>query len=184
MFDIDQNNNIIIQDPAILLIKEFKKLWDKDKSKDKGEALKVFAYIYLKNDFKSDYRKGHTQEELPMVLRDALGFDKKWKADADIIAAETAYSESKVTKSLKMLLAAESALEQITKYFLEFKIDSIEEDRKADAINKLKNNLKDIDEVVSRIEAAKDRIAKEEESKKLSGVKVLSSRELPKSKRK
>ena len=83
-----------------------------------------------------------------------------------------------------MLLAAESALEQITKYFLEFKIDSIEEDRKADAINKLKNNLKDIDEVVSRIEAAKDRIAKEEESKKLSGVKVLSSRELPKSKRK
>ena len=74
-------------------------------------------------------------------------------------------------------------MEQITKYFEDFNVDDISEDKQADAITKLMSNLKNIDEVVGRVETARERVAKEIQVKKLSGSKILSSRELPKNKR-
>ena len=183
MFDIDQNNNIIIKEPVVLMIKEFKEIWDKDTTKNKIEANKIFAYIYLKNDFKSSYRNAYTEVELPKVLIKDLQLPKDWKTTTLIEEAEKKYVDLQTTKSLRVLLAAERALEQIVEYFDDFKVASIQEDKKADAISKLKNNIKDIDEIVGRLENAKEKVAKELQSKKLSGVKILSSRELPKNKR-
>lgn len=184
MFDIDINNNVIVREPGVLLISEFKKIWDSDKSKDKNEALKIFAYIYFKCDFKSPYRNTKTKEELPGVLKQDLNLPKDFKETKEICLAEEKYIDLQTTKSLKMILSAEKALDQITKYFEDFNITSIEEDEKSNSINKLMSNLKQVDEVATKLESVKDKIAKELETKKLSGTKVLSSRELPKSKRK
>lgn len=185
MFDIDSNNNIILKEPGVLLISEFKKIWDSDKSKEKLEALKIFAYIYFKCDFKSPYRNTKTKEELPEVLKKDLNLPKDFKETKEICLAQEKYIDLQTTKSLKMILSAEKALDQITKYFDEFDISKIKLDEdKANSINKLMGNLKQIDEVAMKLESVKDKIAKELETKKLSGTKVLSPRELPKSKRK
>jgi len=182
MFDIDINNNVIIREPGVLLLSEFKKIWDLDKTKDKGEALKVFAYIYFKCDFKSSYRNTKTKEELPGVLKVDLNLPKDFKETKEICLAQEKYIDLQTTKSLKMILSAEKALDQITKYFDDFNIAN--EDDKSASITKLMNNLKQVDEVAMKLESVKDKIAKELETKKLSGTKVLSLRELPKSKRK
>jgi len=185
MFDINSNNNIIIKEPGVLLIKEFKDIWNGDKSKDKSYALKVFAYIYFKSDFKSPYRNSRTQEELPDILKQDLNLPKDFKETKDIFLAEEKYIDLQTTKSLKMILSAEKALDQITKYFNDFDITKvIDEDDKASAISKLMSNLKQVDEVATKLESVKDKIAKEMENKKLSGSKILTSRELPKNKRK
>ncbi len=183
MFDIGPNNTVLLKEAQILMIKEFHKLWVKDKSKDKLQVNKEFAYIYFKNDFKSPYRNAYTEEELPVRLKIDLMLDKEWKSTPLIVAAEEKYNELQTTKSLKMLLAAEQALEQITTYFNDFKIDKITEDKKAEAISKLMSNLKSVDDVVGRLEAAKDKVAKELQTQKLSGSKKLAPRELPRDKR-
>lgn len=183
MFDIDPGNNVILKDPALLLTQEFKVLWDSDKSKEKSEAYKDFAYIYFKNDFKSPYRNSFTKQEIESILIQDLQLGKGWKPSEALLNAETKYNELQTSKTLKVLASAETALEQVILYFNSFNIATIEEDRKADAISKLMNNVKSIDEVVAKLSAAKERVEKELQTKKLSGTKQLSSRELPKSKR-
>ena len=183
MFEIGHNNTVIINEPQILMIKEFHKLWVKDKTKNKSKANKEFAYIYFKNDFKSPYRNAYASEELPTKLMEDLNMPSDWKITSLMRDAEEKYIELQTTKSLKVLLAAEQALEQITQYFNNFKVDEVANDKKAEAISKLMGNLKNIDDVVGRLESAKDRVAKDLTTQKLSGTKQLTSRELPPSQR-
>jgi hypothetical protein len=183
MFDIGSNNKVVIKEPSLLLIEEFKAIWEKDKTKEKSTALKEFAYIFLKNDFKSSYRNGYSIEELPKVLKRDLSLPKNWKASESILKAEEKYVSLQTSKSLKLLMSAEQALEQVREYFDSFDITKIAEEKKAEAISKLMNNLKNIDEVVGKLEVAKRRVAEDLKSKTLSGKKVLTSRELPKNKR-
>jgi hypothetical protein len=184
MFDIDTNNNVIIKEPIILAIKQFKEIWDSDKSKNKSKAYKDLSYLYLRYDFKSPYRNAYTSKELPEVLKRDLDLDSTWEESDILKEAGKKYLDLQTTKSLKVLMAAESALEQITSYFNDFDITVLPEDKKAEAIRKLMSNMKSIDEIVAKLESAKDRVSKELHVSKLSGTKVLGSRELPKNKRK
>lgn len=184
MFDIGVDNLVILKNPEILLVKEFKTLWDTDKSKGKEAVMKLFAYIYFKHDFKSPYRKSYAQEEITDILKKDLQFESSWKPTEHIQAAEKKYVELQTSKSLKAIISAETALEQITDYFNTFKLNDLEIEDRADAIKKLMDNLKNLDDVVAKLSAARERVEKELESKKLAGTKILTSRELPKSKRK
>lgn len=184
MFDIDSNNNIIIKEPVLLLIQEYKIIWDSDTSKSKSQALKDLAFTYLKYDFKSPYRNAYEMSEIDEIIKRDLDLPKKWNESNEIKLAGKKLQELQTTKSLKTLLSAELALEQIIKYFEGFKLDSIDKEDRADAVSKLMNNIKNIDDVVGKLESAKKRVIEELETKKLSGTKVLSPRELPKSKRK
>ena len=49
------NNRLEINEPEILLIKEFKALSDRDKTKNKSRLWKELTYIYLAIDWKSLY---------------------------------------------------------------------------------------------------------------------------------
>lgn len=183
MFTLGANNTVILEDKSLLLVKEFKDIWDKDKTKAKTSALKEFAYIYLKNDFKSPYRNAYFLDELPKVLKRDLSLVKNWKPSKELELAEDKYNSLQTTKSLKALNAAENALDQITKYFDTFDITKVDKDKQADAINKLMTNISKMDETSAKLAIAKKRIAEELSNKNLSGKKTLTSRELPKNKR-
>ena len=49
----NENNRIEINEPEILLIKEFKALSDRDKTKNKSKLWRELTYIYLAIDWKS-----------------------------------------------------------------------------------------------------------------------------------
>lgn len=182
MFDLNSDNKVVLKEPGVLLINEFKVLWES--TKNKQLVLKEFAYIYFKVDFKSPYRNSKSKKEIEQVLKKDLDFPSNWKPSKEILEAEKKYNELQTTKTLKVLLAAELALDQITNYFETFNVDSIKSDKKADAINKLMGNIIKIDETSAKLESAKKRVEEEIKNKKLSGTKILTSRELPKSKRK
>jgi hypothetical protein len=184
MFDIGPGNIVVLKDKAILLVKEFKTIWNSDKSKSKEIALKEFAYIYLKNDFKSSYRNAYVKAELVDKLKEDLSLSSDWEPSKDVLLAEKKYNDLQITKSLKALISAETALEQVITYFNDFDVTKIDEERRSGAIKQLMDNIKSIDETVGKLESAKKRIERELSSKNLSGTKQLTSRELPKSKRK
>jgi hypothetical protein len=54
-------NNLLkvleLNEPEILLVKEFSDLLKRDKSKDKSRAWSEFTYIYLAIDWKSPYNQ-------------------------------------------------------------------------------------------------------------------------------
>lgn len=113
MLKLDNRNKLIVT-PEILAVRSFKSIWDKDKSKDKAKAMRVFSYIYFKYNPKSPYLKKATGEGLDLELkRDIIG-DVKWKATADVTEAETIYSSVMISSGMKALQSAQKFLELIT----------------------------------------------------------------------
>jgi len=178
VFDLDRSGNVKVN-PEFLLIKEFKKLEEKYKE----QTAKYFAYIYFKNDFKSPYRSSYEEPELSNIIKKDIIENMQWEPDNVIIKAEKKYNELQETKTLKTLLSAEKALLQVRKYFDEFNLEDVEEDKKHIAVKNLMTNLKEVDDVVAKIESARTRVEKELTTKTLTGKKVLRKRELPKNKR-
>jgi len=178
MFDIDSKGIVVIK-PEFLLVKEFKDLWESDKL---DKIHKLFAYIYFKYDFKSPYRNSYEEEELEeRLLKDVLQVTS-WKPSDLVQKAETKYQELQQTKSLKTLQSAENALTQISYYFNDFDINSIPEASKHQAVNNMMRNLKELDDVIGKIESARKRVESELISRS-SGKRKLRKRELPKSQR-
>jgi hypothetical protein len=173
-------NNIVTPDPEILIIPAFKEIWDKDKTKDKINALQTLAYIYFKYDLKSRYRNSYQGKELDERIKEDLFGSKTFKFTNDISGAEKIYDSLQTSKSLKLLLAAESAMDQITNYFSNFDLENIEEADRPDVINKLMRNLKEVDEVSSKLETAKKKIEEDLLAKIHSTRRKLSKWEIPK----
>jgi hypothetical protein len=63
-----KNNQIILNNPTILLVKEFKELWDQDKTEEKDYAYKVFAFMFLMEDFRSPLKDFTENERLVKSL--------------------------------------------------------------------------------------------------------------------
>lgn len=177
------NNTVTIQ-PEILLIPEFKVLWDLDKDINKVNCYKQFTYIYFTEDFNSPYKKSYTGEELyTKVIKDVFG-DKEFKVSKDVLDAKNKYVELKTTSTMKLLNSAEKAIVQITQYFNDFNVEDLIGDKKHIAINNTIKNLKELDDLTLKLQSTKKRVEKELEAEKMSGKRTLGKRELPPSKRK
>lgn len=78
MYDND-TNRVVVNEPDILLIKEFAELWNNDRNKNsedktgtkKQRAYKELQYIYLAIDWRSPYNQFTNQEKHEEALRDS-----------------------------------------------------------------------------------------------------------------
>lgn len=90
--------NLTIE-PEMLLIKPFKALWDRDKSKNKEKALMELGYVYFMCDPRSDYMYLINDDDRHKAVIEGEGLDSKWKPDALLVSAMEYY------KSIKPLAA-------------------------------------------------------------------------------
>lgn len=79
-------------EPEALLLTPFKKLWDKDKTKDKHIAQQELAYIYFVSDPRSDYQYIDDKEKRSDEVIKALGLPQKWKISKELKEALSFYS--------------------------------------------------------------------------------------------
>lgn len=54
LLELDRSINEVVPSPLLLQIKEFRVLWDRDKSKSKDTARKEIAYVYFMQSLESD----------------------------------------------------------------------------------------------------------------------------------
>ena len=101
----------------VFLLEPFKKLLDKDKSKDKSIAMKELAFIWFFIDFKSDFRNTVNEQDRMKEIIKHVGLPKEWKIDADVIEAMKFYDKMQETLTLKMIKAAYQAVDKINKFF-------------------------------------------------------------------
>lgn len=119
------SGEIELNEPEVLLIREFNALWNKDRNKCKEDptgvkrlkAFREFKYIYLMLDWTSPYSQYEEQERHQECLADANISEKEWN-DKDFRSACRKYREiQESSKTLKFIKAAQGVVDKITDYF-------------------------------------------------------------------
>lgn len=118
LFNFNQiTKQLEINEPEVLLIKEFKALVDRDKSKTKDRAMNELAYIYLAIDWKSPYNQYTEQERHMEALSDA-GITEEQFNDPIFREACRKYRRLQDSnKSIQLLEAAKKGADQFIDYF-------------------------------------------------------------------
>ena len=102
LFELE--NNVVVFSPQALLITPFKEIWDKDKTKDKRNAMKAMSFIYYMSDDRSDYMYLLDEEERTDVIKQALQLPADWKSNTkELVRARHYYEELSATTSTNLL---------------------------------------------------------------------------------
>lgn len=173
---IELSNNVLTIKPEALLIKEFKALWDRDKSKSKEKALMDLGYVYHSTDFQSIYRNYHPNSRDSKIKLDIYG-DRNHSIDEMIIKAQEKYKELQTTLSMELLSDAESGIDKLRSYFQN--VDFTADDEGKAAKNFIAN-VKQLGDLVKGLKALRDEVEKElVDQMQLRGGSVIGKRELP-----
>lgn len=111
------NNRLEINEPELFLIKEFKALSDRDKTKNKTKLWKELTYIYLAIDWKSLYNQYSEQERHQEALSDSGITEEEFNDPVFREACRKYKALQDSNKSIKMLRAAMNAADQFIDYF-------------------------------------------------------------------
>lgn len=124
LFD-NVENSVVINEPEILLIREFAELWKNDRNKTKQDktgikktrAYREFTYIWLMCEWNSPYSDYTERERHEEALKDAGLTEQEWN-DPLFRAACRKYRElQEASRSLKLIKAAQGVVDKITDYF-------------------------------------------------------------------
>lgn len=162
VFDII--NGEVIIDPNRLIIPEFKKLWSRDKSKDKSKVLKEIAYITFSFDLSADnpYR-GYSEYERDIVLKKDLFDDANWEPDQDILNAQEKFKKLMENTNIRVLLSAKQAAEELAKWFRQVKCDAIDEEGNSlFSVTELSRNLKEVGNIIKSLSQLEDMVRREQ----------------------
>ena len=153
------NNDEIVPDPILMLVPEFKKIWDRDESENHFIAKQEFAYIYFIADYKSEYNTfGLDKEE--SIARDIMK-DKKYVPDDIVIEAIEKYEKLQLTSSMRYLKSIRMTVDSLIAYLENLKYNPRKkEDYKPAEITK---SLKDIEVILEKLEKWEKKVFGEEE---------------------
>lgn len=115
----------VIIDEEAYALQPFRKIWDRDKSKDKFTAIQELGFIYFYCDPRSDYMfiADDTERAERIIADEGMG---KWLPDKVVKEAVEFYNSFKTTTSLLIESSRKSAAK--LRHFLET-IDFTEEDK-------------------------------------------------------
>lgn len=165
LFEIDSNYVLKI-DPIAYTLVPFKTLWDRDKSKTKDTAKKELAYIYFKNDYKSDFYSEPDEEKRSIeVIKHVFGKDTKWSPDKNVIDAESFYKDKQQTLSSKLLEGALIYTGKIDNFFRNVNLEARDVNGRYLFNPKQGNDiLKDLGKTIESLKQLQDIVKKEQEA--------------------
>ncbi len=155
-------------DDAIWGLTPFKKLLDRDKTKDKSRAFKEILFIYHFADIKSDYNSNITdiKDREEQIKRD-IKLPKTWKIDPEMKVAINFYVEMSETPSERLYKAAIKAADDIAEYLGNTHALLYERDDRGRPVNdfsKITNGLAKIPKIMQDLKAAYKELLKEQET--------------------
>ncbi len=140
--------------PEALTLKPFKKIWNRDKSKDKERAMMEFGFLYFYCDPRSDYQYIIDEEDRLNAVKSGQGFPEDWKPDATLKNAMEFYSTFD-TSSAMLLRAAMKAVKKVQDTLDELNPDDTK------SLKEYLTALKMIPEVASMIQDAEKALNEE-----------------------
>lgn len=136
----------VVVSPEALILKPFKKIWERDKSENKAKALSELAFIYFFCDPRSEYAIFLDEETRADEIKKGEGLKDTWNPDKAVQEAMELYRKLTVTTAAGLLEDARYSIEKIRK---ELRSMSFEEVEPA----KLPKALKDASDTLTKIPA-------------------------------
>ena len=152
LFQINEQYKIDI-DPVAYTLIPFKKIWDRDKSKDKSKARKELAFIYFSIDYKSDFYNIPEVEQREIEVIKHIFEKEEWSPDKVIKEAQEFYKERQKTFSLVLLENALLGLGKLSEYFRTIDFTEYDPKKFADTVRQLPaiiESLKKTEEAVQK----------------------------------
>lgn len=113
-------------EPEALLLKPFKVIWDRDRSKNKNKALTELGYIYFFADPRSDYQYIIDESDRINAIKEGEGLPNDWKPDVKIKEAIEFYKQFKSTSAL-LLDTTRSLVDKLMKQMETLDLDERDE---------------------------------------------------------
>ena len=98
--------------PEALMQKPFKRLWDRDRSKSKENAMNELALLYFYCDPRSDYQYIVNDEDRLEAVKEGIGFSADWKPDA-VLQKAIDYYRSFDTNAARLLRMAAKEIDKV-----------------------------------------------------------------------
>jgi hypothetical protein len=114
LFDMNKDGVLTISPEAYSLL-PFKTIWDRDKSKDKGKALKELALVFFYCDIKSNYLITPEDMRISEIAKD-IGLDSKWNADSAVMNAIEFYTKKSKSIIVELYEASLQSANDISEY--------------------------------------------------------------------
>ena len=177
---ITLEHNVLNINPQALMVSEFKKIWDRDRSTRKNRALKELAFVYHTTDYQSVYRNYHPNTRESKIKLDIFE-DREWKQDRLITEAQEKYKELQTTISMELLKDIELGVDKLRNYFRDAEFD---DDDDGKAAKNFIANIKSMGDLVKGIKSLREEVEKELTDKmQLRGGSSIGHREMPPDKR-
>ena len=155
-----QGYNLSISEEAMVL-KPFKDIWKRDKSKNKEQALQELAYIYFMEDSRSDYQVYVDREERSRQIKIGEGMKESWKPDRLVTDAQEFYAGFKSEAAL-LLEDIRIAITKLREFIKTIDLSATDDKGKPIyTLNTYTSTIKQIPELITSLDEAERAIAKE-----------------------
>ena len=148
-------------EPEILTLKVFKKLFTRDKTKDKSKFLQELGYIYFKLDPRSDYMYITDEDERSKAIIIGEGLSDTWKVDSILQDAMDYYKSFRPTSAL-LLEDTRVAVDKLREALRSINItETDDKGRPIYTLNTIVATIKQVPSLVKDLDDAERAISKE-----------------------
>lgn len=157
--------------PKVLIVPEFAKIYEEDRSQGKRKALKEFKYIYFVADYKSEYNSYGLEKETQLGLE--IFNNKNYKPDPDVKDAIEKYRLLQNTPSMQYLIACRSRTNSLIRFLTSTEVQDKDKDggykNPFISIDKVTKVLNELEDVVEKLEKWEKKVFEEEEDMQIRG---------------
>ena len=143
------------------MLKPFKDIWKRDKSKNKERALMELAYIYFMEDSRSDYQTYIDREERGNQIKLGEGLPESWTPDRLVKDAQEFYAGFK-SESALLLEDLKTAVNTLRRGMItQEELDSIDPEKKPTVLNNYATVISKMADLAAKIDETEKKMARE-----------------------
>lgn len=164
LFNMDTDTYEITIDPEVLLIKEFKAILERDKSKHKTTAIAELSYIWFFADFKSDFGDILDEDDRTTEIKSAIvGLPKSWVPDDVVKEAVVRYQKLSESVASRLLDEAKVTINNLSKYAKEAskELCSMDSEKPNHDVSKILAFIDKLPNTLSTIKKLQDEVVRE-----------------------
>lgn len=148
-------------EPEILTLKVFKKLYTRDKTRDKSRFIQELGLIYFYADPRSDYQYITDDDDRLKAITEGEGLPNDFKIDATLQEAIDYYKKFRPTSAL-LLEDTRIAVDKLRKALREIDLDALDDKGKPIyTLNSITSTIKLVPSLIKDLDEAERTIAKE-----------------------
>lgn len=148
-------------EPELLTIRVFKKLHQRDKTKDKSKFIQELGYIYFFVDPRSDFQIYTDEDDRHKEILESMGLPSDWKVDKELKEAMNYYSSFKPVSAL-LLDDTRVAVNKLRTMLRNIDLEQVDDKGKPIyTLNTIVATIKQVPSLVKDLDEAERTITKE-----------------------